>query len=120
MTTGNGKGRRGGEHSSGEGKGGARCHRREPPRLAAALGRRAGAALCFLPSWPREKWVVRGKQVKPHLCPPGIIPLLNGHRRGLEGGQGDVVGRSQVYSDAVGAATVCSGGEPGGGEGSAG
>lgn len=76
-----------------------------------------GAAPDFLPSWPWEKWMARGKQVRPHLCPPGIVPLMDGHGRGLEGGQDDVVGRGQLYSDVVGAATVRSGGEPGGGEG---
>lgn len=59
--------------------------------------------------------MARGKQVRPHLCPPGIVPLMDGHGRGLEGGQDDVVGRGQLYSDVVGAATVRSGGEPGGG-----
>lgn len=38
-----------------------------------------------------EKGVVRAKQERPHLCPLGIVPLINGHRRGLEGGQDDVV-----------------------------
>lgn len=50
------------------------------------------AAPDFLPSWPWEKQVVRGKQVRPHLCPLGIIPLVDGHGRGLEGGQDEVVG----------------------------
>lgn len=58
---GNGKGRRGGEYLSGEGKGGVRCYRRELFRLVVVLGRRVGVVLCFLLFWFREKWVVRGK-----------------------------------------------------------
>ena len=77
-----------------------------------------GAAPDFLPSWPWEKQVARGKQVRPHLCPLGIVPLVDCHARGLEGGQDEVVGRGQLYSDLVGAATICSGGEPVGGRGS--
>lgn len=75
-----------------------------------------GAAPCCLPRWPQEKRVV-GRQLRPHLSPPGIAPLLDEHRWGLEGGQGDVVGRDQLYSDAVCAATVSSGSKPGGGWG---
>ena len=77
-----------------------------------------GAAPDFLPSWPWEKQVVRGKQVRPHLCPLGIVPLVDRHGRGLEGGQDEVVGRGQLYSDLVGTATICSRGEPVGGRGS--
>lgn len=77
-----------------------------------------GAAPDFLPSWPREKQVARGKQMRPHLCPLGIVPLVDGHGWGLEGGQDEVVGRGQLYSNVVGAATVCSRGEPVGGRGS--
>lgn len=48
-----------------------------------------GTTRC-LPCWLWEKWVPC-KQVRPHLCPPGIAPLFDGHRWGLEGGQDDVV-----------------------------
>lgn len=61
--------------------------------------------------WPWEKWVA-GKQWRPHLCPHGITPLMDGHRWGLKGGQGDVVSREQLHSDSVGTATVSSSGEP--------
>lgn len=65
-----------------------------------------------------EKWVVRGKQVRPHLRPLGAVPLIDGHRWGLEGGQDDVVGGGQLHSDVVGTATVGSGREPEGRGGS--
>lgn len=52
------------------------------------------------------------QQARAHLLPCGIIPLLDGHRWRLEGGQNDVVGRGQLNPDVIGAATVCSGGKP--------
>ncbi|KAK7797272.1 hypothetical protein U0070_010765, partial [Myodes glareolus] len=46
------------------------------------------------------------------LLPCGTIPLLDGHRWRLAGGQDDVVRRGQLYPDVIGAAAVCSGGKP--------
>lgn len=117
MTTGTGEGRDEVNYLAGEGIGRARSSGESHPSWKVRAGSilSPGTVPCFLPSWPWEKWVLRGKQVRPHLCPPGIIPLKDGHRRGLEGGQDNVVCRDQLYSDAVGAATVCSGGEPRGG-----
>lgn len=54
----------------------------------------------------------QSRQAGSHLLPCGIIPLLDGHRWRLEGGQDDVVGRGQLYPDVIGAAAVCSGGKP--------
>lgn len=94
MTTRTGEGMRWGDHSRREERKGAGSCRGELPRPE---GRREswgilgpGTTRC-LPCWPWEKWVPC-KQVRPHLCPPSIAPLFDGHRWGLEGGQDDVVG----------------------------
>ena len=109
------------DHCTGEERGGARsCKGGPPDQKAGPLGRGLGAAL-----FPASREAggggrrggARGQHMRPHLCPPGIVPLRDGHRRGLEGGQDDVVSGGQLYSDVVGATTVCSGGEPGGGRG---
>lgn len=47
-----------------------------------------------------------------NLLPFGIIPLLECHRWRLKRGQDNVVRRGQLYPELIGAATVCSGGNP--------
>lgn len=54
-------------------------------KLQAGLGHSGPwAAPDFLPSWPWEKQVACGQQMRPHLCPLGIVPLVDGHGRGLK------------------------------------
>lgn len=103
MITRTGEATRWGDHSTGEGKG----------RCQVLQGRATQAGRQGLRGVSGE-----GTQVRPHLCPLGIVPLMDGHRRGLEGGQDNVVVRHQMDSDVVRTATVCSGSEPGGGWGS--
>lgn len=93
MTTRTGEGMRWGDHSRGEGRSRVLQGRAaQARRQAGELGHSGPWDYpCCLPCWPWEKWVPC-KQVRPHLCPPSIAPLFDGHRWGLEGGQDDVVG----------------------------
>lgn len=58
----------------------------------------------------KNEW--QDKQAGSHLLPFGIIPLLECHRWRLKRGQDNVVRRGQLYPELIGAATVCSGGNP--------
>lgn len=88
--------------------------RKRPLRLAVrrtAWYCRTIYPLCLRTRHGKSEWWDR--QTGPHLLPAGIIPLFDGHRWRLKGGQDNVVGRGQLYPEVIGAAAVCSGGKPG-------